>query len=879
VKRLLGLMALLATACSSGATVLSADFRGPAAVAGFWGAGDETTGLVPWLAVASSRGDELRLIDPATDRPQRSANLAFPLSIPTLARPFHLASGSLQDGGPDALVVASSGLLIQLVGTWYTPVNRTPLIAVAAQWDLTNLVEPGSEILALTIAAVPSGEPAGVPPVYAATPGKAWVVAALSGGSSGGAGKLVVLEVARGDGGSIALAGAAQVKPLGFDAVAISAAPDNFHLYLATGDPIPGPNGGASVFGIAEVDASGGLTQPWAVRGLDGRAPTTTVAAAIVGERKVETWWDFDAPALRVYAAIAPSGCGPLERIECGIATFDPARGGLAADPAPDIGYVPKQSYRAPMRSASIPLAVGVAMPPENPGTVAPGLVNGSQVCFSPATPGNPLPVCPDAGLPGGGFVLFNGNGIAQRFMQLAAGSLWWSTASMLVATGDGNTFLVDLGRFGPLNFVSALNDPTTRTQVVKALPVGPAGPAGGTALLGFPDNTSAVSLLTSKGVVDTDPLEMINDITIWPGFTKSESWLASYQGVLPSLASRRGVVGLAADGASLYVALQEAYSPPPSGVLPASTPWVPGLEVGSPVFGIHAADVPGQTGDITQFILDTDPCTPTRPNWVPTGTLTPVYDSTKPPQAHEAPIGSLLPPDPVLYPSGALLLALPTDPTLAGEYACLVDALRQQPGNVFTAFQTVATSTTDYLRGIWIRAGGFLLVGSSSGYAGRPALGVRYNFAWADEESLSGEALLVARKARRFWYPAYYESCDLEPGCYTGFPEMIDPMEPGPVVGFTLGSYCQTSVTPADCNAATSPPARDAGVSFATTSGFAPVTRRPLNASVGTSTSTFDKSLIGQENKGRVYYTTFAGGALFDVPPGLDSGQSVTIR
>jgi hypothetical protein len=255
------------------------------------------------------------------------------------------------------------------------------------------------------------------------------------------------------------------------------------------------------------------------------------------------------------------------------------------------------------------------------------------------------------------------------------------------------------------------------------------------------------------------------------------------------------------------------------------------------------------------------------------------VYDSTKPPQAHEAPVGSFLAPDPVLYPSGALLLALPSDPTLAAEYTCLVDALRQQPGNVLTAFQTVTTSTTDYLRGIWVRAGGFLLVGNSSGYAGRPELGVRYNFAWGDEESLSGEALLVARKARRFWYPAYYEPCDSAPGCYLGFPEMTDPMEPGPVVGFTLGSYCQPSITPADCDPATSPPARDAGVSFSTTSGFVPVTRRPLNASVGTSSTTFDKSLIGQENKGRVYYTTFAGGALFDVPPGLDSGQSVTIR
>ncbi len=103
--------------------------------------------------------------------------------------------------------------------------------------------------------------------------------------------------------------------------------------------------------------------------------------------------------------------------------------------------------------------------------------------------------------------------------------------------------------------------------------------------------------------------------------------------------------------------------------------------------------------------------------------------------------------------------------------------------------------------------------------------------------------------------------------------------MEPGPVVGFTLGSYCQSPITPSRLRSRHLAPARDAGVSFSTASGFAPVTRRPLNASVGTSSSTFDKSLIGQENKGRVYYTTFAGGALFDVPPGLDSGQSVTIR
>ena len=869
---------LLGAGCNSGNVILFADFRGPSAVAAFHGVGGSSTALVPWIAVASSRGDELRIISPVNDAPQRSANLAFPLSVPTLSRPVHLAAGTLHDGGPDVLVVASSGTLVQLIGTWYAPVNQIPLIAVAAEWDLAGIVDPGSEILGLTVAAVPTGTPLGDPPVAAAAVGKAWVIAALSSGFSGAGGKLVVLEVARGEGGAIALAAVPVVKPLGFDPAAITASPDNLHLYCASNDPIPA-GGGRTVLGVAEIDASLGLDAPWPVRGLDGLAPTTSVAAAIVGERSVATWWDYQAPALRVYASIAPSGCGPRERISCGIATFDPVRGGLASDPAPDIGFVPKQSYRAPMPINAVPLAFAIAMPPANPGAIAPGLVGGSQVCYSPVTPGSGLPTCPDAGVSGGGFAIFNGAGVPQQFMLIAAGSQWWSSAVGLVAAGDGSTYLLDLGRFGPLDFVSPLNDATTNTQVVKAIPVGPAGPIAGTPFLGFPDGTSALGLLNFKGDVDTDPGFMIRDITVWPGFTRTESWLASYQGLLPSLAQRRSVLGLGADGASLYLAIQESYSPPPVGVMPANSPWVPLAEVGSPEFAIHAADTYGQPADIAQFVLDTDPCIPTRPNWIPVGGGAPVYDPTRTPQAHEAPIASILGADPALYPVGALALAIPDNPVLAAEYTCLVTALRRQPGFVLTAFRTIQTNVADYVRGTWVRAGGYVLVGSNTGYAGRPQVDVRYNFAWNEEDLLSGEARIVARKARRFWYPAYYESCD-GVGCYVGFPEMLDPMEPGPVVGFTLARYCQASITPPDCDPATSSPARDAGVSFSATSGFVPAARRPGNASVGTSSTTFDKSVIsGLENKGRVFYTTFAGGALFDVPPGLDSGQAVTVR
>ena len=877
MKRIVPLLLLpLAAACSNGSPIVVADFRTPSAAAAFLGAGDPPGTLDPWIAVASSRGDQLRLVNPADDLPARAPNISSSLSIPTMARPTYLASGSLGDGGPDLLVVASTGTEVQLVGTWLPPVNGIAGFGVVENWDLSAEVDPGSVIAGLTVVPEPSATVTGTPPVAAPVPGKAWVLVAFS-DASGAGGKLLVLEVARSQGGdSIALAAAPLLKPLGFNPAGIAAAPDNLHVYFATGDFVPDANGNP-VLGVAEVSMAAGLAGAWPVRGLDGRAPTTTVAAAFVGERTQANWWDFQAPALRVYAAIAASSCGPAARIACGIATFDPARGGLAADPAPAIGSVPPQPYRAPMPVAAIPLAFTVAMPPSTPATVAPGLVNGSQVCWSPPAPDTGLPACPDAGLPGGGYAPFNGAGVGQRFMGLASSSQWWTTAVGSAAAGDGSTYIQDVGRFGPPNFITAMNDTNENTATTQAHPVGPAGPIAGTSALGFPSNTAAVALRDQKGVVDTDPAEMLNDVIVWPGFTGNESWQATYQGILPGL-SQRAVLGLAADGQTLYVAPQDPYAAPANGTLPADVPWVPSVRVADADFGVHPGDT-YDPADISQFYLDVDPCLPTRPNWVPSDGGAPLYDATKIPQPHEAPIAALLPPDPVLYPGGAFALAVPADATLASEYACLVAALRAMPGTVLTAQKTVLSSPTDYVRGAWVRAGGFLLTGTNSGYAGRPQLDVRYDFAWADEDSLSGEALVLARKARRFWYPAFYEPCDIA-GCYIGFPELTDPMQPGPVVGFTLARYCQSGITPADCDATTSPPARDAGVSFTTRSGFVPTTRRPANASVGTSGITFDKSTIpGLEWKGRVFYTTFSGGALYMVPPGLDSGQPFTIR
>ena len=83
-------------------------------------------------------------------------------------------------------------------------------------------------------------------------------------------------------------------------------------------------------------------------------------------------------------------------------------------------------------------------------------------------------------------------------------------------------------------------------------------------------------------------------------------------------------------------------------------------------------------------------------------------------------------------------------------------------------------------MRGAWC------LPGASAGYAGRPVLDVRFELAWTDETGLSGEALVLARKARRFYYPSAFPARS-----YAGFPEMTDPMQPGPALGFRVGRYC----------------------------------------------------------------------------------------
>jgi hypothetical protein len=841
------------------------------------------------LAVASFRGDELVLVDPLDESPVAGPNISWALSIPTLPRPAFLAAGSLGDDLADLLVVAGAEPKLQIIGTWLDGGDggyATAGFGVVQTLDLSGVTGAGAQILSIAAASVPEGPPTGTPPVAPAARGRAWIVVGLTDVNAPTGGQLVVLEVARQVDGSIAVASEPVVKPLGFPPIAMAAAPDNVHVYLASQQPIR-DSSGQEVLGIAEVDVSGGLGLPWPVRGFDARgAPTFSVVAAFVGERTQENFYTFAEPALRVYASLDPSGCGPEGMIACGVATFDPALGGLAADPAvpgPPGWRVPTQSYRTPIFVAALPIAMGIAPPAANPGPNPPSTPFGSQVCYSPAQAGVALPLCPSitevASNPP-----FNNGGVPQSFMLQAppTGQLWTSVTGLVTAV-DGLAYLQDLGRFGPVNAVSMLNDENTRTKPLAASSVGPLGPIGNSSLFGFPDGTAALGLWldqssgTDAGTVVSDATDLASAITVWPGFTKDDRWLVSYQGVLPGLAQRRAVLGLS-DDATLYLAIQEAAIPSDDGVLPDVTYWVPGAILSRPDLGIHTEERDGVPGDIGVFLLDNDPCASTRPNWIPTGGTDPVYDPTKAPQAHEATLLSLLPEDALLYPGGAMRLAPivgpSADPALAAEYQCLV-AWFQRPENadkVLTAFRNNPPST-DYARGAWVRAGGLLLSGSVAGYAGRPSMDLRYELAWTDETGLTGEALVLARKARRFYYPSAYPTRP-----YQGYPDMEDPMQPGPALGFRVGRYCLSTVP--DCNATTSLPARDAGVDFFTQSGVFALSRHPSSSAGGTAVTSFDKSEFpGQEYVGRAFYVTFTGDLLMMIPPGLDVGQTITIR
>ena len=213
------------------------------------------------------------------------------------------------------------------------------------------------------------------------------------------------------------------------------------------------------------------------------------------------------------------------------------------------------------------------------------------------------------------------------------------------------------------------------------------------------------------------------------------------------------------------------------------------------PELGIHTVDEGRGPGDIGQFLLDVDPCPSTRPNWIPAGehrrrSTTP----PRPPLAHEAVVQSLLAPRPALYPGGAM--RSPRPPTPPRRRVPVPGRLVPAAGERGQGAHRLPQQSPEHrLRARRLGpCGRAVLVGPVTGYAGRPVLDVEYEFAWSDETGLSGEALVLARKARRFYYPSAYPT-----RAYANYPDMDDPMQPGPALASGSAATAPPSIPGCD--------------------------------------------------------------------------------
>jgi hypothetical protein len=805
IRRLVA-AALVLAACSRGPRTIGARFAAPAAVVAFAGVTAESDGVRPYLAVASSRGDELRFVDADDLQPVVGPGVVFPLSVPTARRPLLLAAASFGDGRPDALVVASAdapagvaGPAVQLVETW-APTNR-----IAATIPLSAASSPaipgGAEVLAM----------AGLPP---RGDGRARVFLALSGGW------VAQLVFARtGDAtGAVALA-AAGARDVGFDAADLAADPGGGRLFAASRDPIAtGP--GAAVQGVAALQLAGpggvASDEPtsWTVTALPAGGPTVAVAAGRVPERTIGPGsgsadrFDFAGAPLSVYAALAPAGCGRDAAVSCGVVTLRPDAGGLAPDPAaavPSAG-VPPQPFRAPIPVPGVPVRLALAFPPAAEGS-------SERIVDDAANPGSPL------------------------LRILAQGGFRNAPAVAAVTSTDGAVYLLDVARFAPVTDISAVSG-ATHTRVISAS-------SGTTAVqLGLWNDLAvqegALAALDAAGSppapdVVVDQAALLGAVEVWPGFTPTDDWTVAWQGFLPGLVQRTGVL-VVTPGPS-YVAVQSLVGT--SGAAPVAT-----ARIGDPALGVR----PGDLVTVDPFVSDACEA---------------VVAAVLAPGAPE--LAAVFAPG---FPGGALRLE---------QQACLRPSVGGSP----------ATSG-EFAAVVTVRAAGLVLTGARFGYAGRPELDVPYALAARDPAGLPPEAALLAAKARRLFYPSD-GGCPRAPvegsttprrdalpsGCYPGFPNLADPLQPGPVLRFRVGAR-----GPADAAGALVPSA-GAAVSFRTEAALAQAVRRPATAGVLPSSITaLDRSgLAAHRNDPVRFAVTYLDDQLVVFSPTEGTGTVTSVR
>ncbi len=787
-------------ACGNNAINAGARLAGPTDVVPFYGVTNKNVGLQPYLACTSSRADSLAFIDPVDDMPVLSPMVAFPLQIPTEPRPLLVAAAGMGDraaGGADVLVAISQGSLeLQVVETW-TASNR---VVPSASVSLDALV-PGERILSVV----------GVTPAAATvTSPRARIVVGVTHG------KLVVVDFVRdATGGVVPLVPAGATKAgwvqnlavgsVTFDPVAMTLEPGGTRAFIASDSP--------DLHGVGVVDVGGDPTVPWTVTAIDAGAPTSAVAVGLVHERSLDPTNPLaadtfaTAAALRIYAVIDPTMCGADQPAACGVVAM--SEQGRLPDPSGELPFM------APFTVPGIAQGLGVTGPPAS---------GGSRVSGDTLNPSTPLLVVEPSG---------------RNTSAVAA-----------VSSSDAMVYVYDLSRFSPATDGTEM----TTSGIAQVYSLQPADVAtqgspnyGKDLYLGLWNDFPMAAPSTGAQVMIDGT--MFTSIQVTPGYTPNDTFLLTWQGVLPALDSLRGVVGRASTG-ELYVAFQA------NGGTVATPSWVAVTDVTDPAVGVHA-------GDLVEV-------TPDSPAPCGSGELT-VASATP-----VLPAGSA-------FPGGALHLA---------SGSCF-DALA--PGQLDTA--TVS-----------VRASGLVLTSFLLGYLGRPSLDQTFSLQHVDEATATGEALAIARKTRRLYYPSA-EPCAPAAGqapvagCYTYFPWIANPLAPGPALAFRAGLTVVNAATGAAPLDATDPAvlarlARDARLLIQTQSGTiqagttatgttpgvfgaVPAGYKPMSGGVmPTQVFAYDKTpLVGHQDDPAWFYVTYQDDQLLQLTPSVTGGELNAVR
>ncbi|HEX9241200.1 MAG TPA: hypothetical protein VF875_02035, partial [Anaeromyxobacter sp.] len=403
------------------------------------------------------------------------------------------------------------------------------------------------------------------------------------------------------------------------------------------------------------------------------------------------------------------------------------------------------------------------------------------------------------------------------------------STAVAGATSSDGALTFLDLSRWEIPSHV-----PVHANVKATASAVTPTAADQWLVLVG-PDGVTTVSHL--------DPTGLATSVGVTAGFTPTDRWTVTREGILPWLSSRRAEVG---NDGLLWLAMQVT---DPDAVTTTEV-----VRLFDPVLGVHAGDT---------VVFD--------PNLV--GTC----------QAFEASVGALLAPDPARFPGGAVRL----DPRATADVGATLEWARCM-SLLGGAAITSAPSPVRNLRAT-IRAAGYVLVrgkDQSMIHVGRPDLASRFDVKWEDEAALAATCLLPPAKA---WPPSAPDAtaCGEGSGCRLACERLVrarlarrvgylseanaagvPTLQGGPALSFTLA--LETAVAPV----------RDLRLVIETSEGRTPFRVAPSSASlVGNGPVVpWDRSPYTPLD-GIRFFSPYASGVVLEATPTVNGGNVNTIR